>query len=369
MNTEELQSKTISFLRFPLTVGVVFIHFNISKGLNVHGALYGNDYSMWFSYIVTFFSDVLPRISVPLFYVISGFLFFYGRDFNKETYAKKLKNRVKSLLIPYFIWNLFAIVYFIIRANLIGDSYELNFSFSHIINTFFNNGNNNGLIIQDLSFDSVMPEPICGVLWYVRDLMIMVLLSPIIYWLIKRIGKWVIIALGLVWIIDFLILPLSLHYIISALFFFSWGSYYSINKLNFVGSFCKYPFLPLVYFIVAIIDTITKGGEYNHILHNIGAIIGLISIVILASKLVEKEKVKVNNTLANSSFFVFVLHSFILPVVGKGIISFIHIPDNPYAMLLYYFFIPVFVAFICFAIYMLLKRITPGFCALISGGR
>ena len=37
METEELQSKTISYLRFPLTLGVIFIHFNLTNGISLGG--------------------------------------------------------------------------------------------------------------------------------------------------------------------------------------------------------------------------------------------------------------------------------------------------------------------------------------------
>ena len=43
MTDDTLISKTINSLHFPLTVGVVFIHFCLSKGLNIHGKFYGVD--------------------------------------------------------------------------------------------------------------------------------------------------------------------------------------------------------------------------------------------------------------------------------------------------------------------------------------
>lgn len=51
MNKRErnnLTSKSISILRFPLTIGVVFIHFSLSKGLNIHGTFYGINNPDWF---------------------------------------------------------------------------------------------------------------------------------------------------------------------------------------------------------------------------------------------------------------------------------------------------------------------------------
>lgn len=89
MTNNELMSKTISILRFPLTVAVVFIHFNLAKGLTIRGTTYCLNNPDWFFYFINFISDVLGRIAVPLFFIISGFLFFYGKDFNCELYKKK----------------------------------------------------------------------------------------------------------------------------------------------------------------------------------------------------------------------------------------------------------------------------------------
>lgn len=81
MKNDELLSKTISYLRFPLTVGIVFIHFSLHEGLEIHGIKHGLDNPEWFFFIVYFISQVLARIGVPLFFVISGFLFFLWKRF------------------------------------------------------------------------------------------------------------------------------------------------------------------------------------------------------------------------------------------------------------------------------------------------
>jgi len=43
---------------------------------------------------------------VYLRFSFSGFLFFYRKDFNGESYKKELKGRTYALLIPYISWNI-----------------------------------------------------------------------------------------------------------------------------------------------------------------------------------------------------------------------------------------------------------------------
>jgi hypothetical protein len=94
MSHSDLQSDTIHFLRFPLIVGVVFIHAHLSSDfVNITAS----DYPVF--YVVNeFVSNILVRVSVPLFFFFSGFLFYYKTDFNGITYAKKVKSRIQSLL-------------------------------------------------------------------------------------------------------------------------------------------------------------------------------------------------------------------------------------------------------------------------------
>lgn len=132
MINEELLSKTINFLRFPLIVGVVFIHNDISS-VTMQGIKYEFNNPEWYYYIIDFFSQVLSRISVPLFFFISGFLFFYHANFNLSTYKNKLKSRIKTLLIPYLLWNLIGFLIFSIKHLQILESV-----FPSIANTDYN---------------------------------------------------------------------------------------------------------------------------------------------------------------------------------------------------------------------------------------
>ena len=109
LSNDSLQSKVISFLRFPLIVGVILIHTQLPNA-NEEFVCYENT-----KFII---SNVIARIAVLLFFVCSGFLFFFKtEEFSLHTYLSKLKKRVKTLLIPYLIWNTLFIVAFNIREN------------------------------------------------------------------------------------------------------------------------------------------------------------------------------------------------------------------------------------------------------------
>ena len=384
MTNDELLSKTISYLRFPLTVGVVFIHFNLAKnGFSMHGIKYGLDNPDWYDHFIKFFSDVLPRIGVPLFFLISGFLFFYRKDFDGNVYKQKLRSRAKTLLVPFVLWNIIAILIkashsLPFLASIFPNANKTEFIFTPIrlFNTFFANFKNEGIFVTPITDEleeiSQFPYPVDGPLWYVRELMVMILLSPIIFWLIRRMGKWFVIVLGVVYFFyQALFMPDGGWSVLlsRAAFFFTWGAYYSINKLNFVEIMRRYSFMPLVYVPIAIVDTLTKGAVYNIYIHEAGILVGIVSAVVIASYLLASGKSKVNETLANGSFFVFALHILIMNDIGKVIFSVLHLPDNTYSMLALYIIVPTITIIICLTLYVILKRYVPVVCNLLTGGR
>jgi peptidoglycan/LPS O-acetylase OafA/YrhL len=109
--SSELQYKVFDWLRFPLIVGVVFIH-SFGQPFDFpavdFGQLSGTDCYNLFRVSI---SKVLTHVCVPTFYLISGYLFFVGLEkWDNNIYIRKLKKRCKSLLAPFLIWNTIALV-------------------------------------------------------------------------------------------------------------------------------------------------------------------------------------------------------------------------------------------------------------------
>ncbi|MEG1686066.1 MAG: acyltransferase family protein, partial [Bacteroides sp.] len=176
MKDEELQSKVITFLRFPLIVGVVLIHASFrSLVLNGMNMLNPEDFP-YYTGTINLFADVLARTTVPLLFFFSGFLFFYKSDFTFSSYGNKIKKRGKTLLIPYLFWNLEVIFILFLTSlifpHLMSGAHLLiqNYTFVDWINSFY---------AIDLG------RPICMQLWFLRDLMVVMIFSPIIFLLLK----------------------------------------------------------------------------------------------------------------------------------------------------------------------------------------
>lgn len=377
MSNDQLLSKTISYLRFPLTVGVVFIHFSLHNGLEVHGQVHGMGNPDWFFFIVNLVSQVLARVCVPLFFIISGYLFFYNTDFDNRVYARKLKSRSRSLLVPYVVWNFIAILWMMkCLIPLVASFFrpvEIDISFQRIISTFFCNTDNHGIFVgPDPTVPDTATYPIDGPLWYIRDLMVLVVLSPLIHWLIKRLKMMLPVTLFLGWFLSPVIFPNGgyLEMLVTAGFFFSWGAYMSINRRNMVVDFSRFKFLPFIYLAVALLDAYVRLDAPNPYLHRVGVILGIISTVVVASSLLEKDRVKVNLTLGGSSFIIFASHGIYIGDLGKLLFTVLHVPENnPYCMLALYFAVPLLCVLFGIALYVLLRKYCPVLLRLLNGGR
>ena len=107
MEVKQLQSQVISFLRFPLAVAVIMIHTSVSD-ITIGGERLAELMPLpVYDFTYGFLDTVFMQVAVPLFFFISGFLFFFKETgFGLKEYGQKLKKRARTLLVPYIFWNL-----------------------------------------------------------------------------------------------------------------------------------------------------------------------------------------------------------------------------------------------------------------------
>ena len=134
----------------------------------------------------------IGQFAVPLFFIISGFLFF--RNINSiDTALNKVRNRVYTLLIPYLLWNL---IYYAIHLLLKPGS---GISLYSIIDAAFN-------FTYNPSF------------WFMNQLILLTFISPVIYYILN-INKFPILKTAfLVSIAPFVIYVLLLVLFVLVLF-------------------------------------------------------------------------------------------------------------------------------------------------------
>ena len=217
----------------------------------------------------------------------------------------------------------------------------------------------------DVVFANVPMNPF----WFIRDLIIMVVASPLIYAMLKY-TRWVpLVLLGIL-----AGLGVNLHTTamgIEPLFYFMWGAYFSINKVN-VAQYClnkRYVFLAL-YVLLLVVDLYCWVNQPAYLLyaHKTSLIVGVLAFMAWAARGVATQKLKVNNTLTDAAFFLFCLHNPLTVFLSKLWVAFLA-PMSDVKMIVGYLLIPLVVTIFLVCLYLLLRRYMPRFTAVITGGR
>ena len=367
MTKEELQSETITFLRFPLIVGVIFIHSLLTRvvldGENVlldeHFPLYSN--------ISYFLSCILARIAVPLFFFISGFLFFYKiKEWSVPVYVRTIKKRGRTLFVPYLFWNLATLFIFFFQQSLFpefgsgANKLIADYSCSDWLWAFWNTG--------EINPGSVGGMPICGPMWFMRDLMVVMLFSPLVYWGMKKMKGIFVFLLFCLWIGNCWLDVYGLN--ITAFFFFSAGAYFSISNQTFIDKVQSvYPYSLGLYLLFSIVLLFYKNenGWVDYFMR-VNDVLGIMGVLALSSLNIAKSRWKTSSLLSESSFFVFAYH--IMPLgflIRFGLKLFP--PQTDVGALFLYFSNPIIISLLGVLLYFGLKRFFPRITAVITGGR
>lgn len=338
--------------------------------------------------LVVFARCFLSGQSMPIYFFIAGYVFFIGINFTMDVYERKMKNRFKSLLIPYVSWNVIAIAIKalpllpFIGALAVGEEKELVLRLPNFLEIFWNN---NYGIIQTPNVPIIEggdTYPADFPLWFVRDLILIVITTPLLSLLLQRFKQHLLLVLGLAWYL----LPLThlghLYQILTGYFFFALGAYLSIHgrdmaaefkRLKWVG-YIGYPAAALALFIYVVITSqqsviMTQGfGNGMIFLKNISVITGLIFAFNLAMLCVERLRIYASTTLASASFFIYAGHGAILSPVGKIIAKFI-IPSSDFACTAYLLLQFVSLSGGLLLLFLLMKKLTPVILRPLVGGR
>lgn len=345
----------LKILSFVLIIMVVFLHsYSISSTTSVAEKLATRGYN---SFLQHFLSEEITRIAVPLFFLISGFLFFLNLKGTKDEFLAKFKKRAKSLVVPYLFWSsIWILIYFCFQyfpqtqAFFTGKSVR-NFSIAEFLNTLFVN-------------------PIPFQLWFLRDLIILVILSPLLYILIKNFKHLPFLFLLLGWYLN-----VNYYFIVNeALLFFTAGATISLvkNKILEFNFSSKYALFIFLWLAIALLNSILdymvfENVEVKNMLHKTGILVGIPAIWILydflKKKNVESDKI---SEIYSFSFFIFAFHLPLITFVKKILFRF---GNSELISFSIYLIAPIIVILISIFIGYLLKKFTCPFYEIITGGR
>lgn len=363
---EKRISETISFVRFPLIVGILFIH-NTSLEL-YKDSISGSGYKLCEA-IGVLGSEIFSSLCVPAFFTISGFLYVENlNSWDYKKYKEKTARRIHSLLIPYIVWNTLAFILIFVKS-----FYEkgyIDISVIGFLKGFWSYSGGEDLNLFGMPI--VYGYPVDAPLWYIRDLFLVSLLSPLLIWLINKTQLVIILLFSFLYL--FSIWPPTVWLMGgTALCFFSLGIYCSLYLKDFCFNSGKeiLIILSLTWLLSSfLLFNVSRECSYYLLLRHLYCFLGVFFVFRAASYFVNVLKFKWPDSFSSSVFFVYALHTiwinnFVIYKIVPAIIP----PISSFSLVMGYFLSSFIVWLTCFMIYLFLKRYANPFLKVLNGNR
>lgn len=339
----------IKLLRLPLIVGIVTIHSSI------------NSVGYADKFFQTLIAGTWGGSCVAFLFMLSGFLFFRNFNLSLNSYKEKLQSRFWTLLVPYLFWNLALLTMVLIVMNVPATStliqghykaYIADYSFANFIDCL-------------TGYKSLYP--IAFHFWYVRDLMAMVILSPVFLLIARKIPYLGIALFATPWLLNFQI-GLNIQWL-GPLFFYL-GCLIAVQKLDLTWLDRRKSAIIGIYLGMALVLTITQTADiktFQHQLECCTRVMGTAAIW-CASDLVSGKLEKACFNFSSLAFFVYAIHEPTVTVF-KEVFNKLSTPTNSITVIVYYLLTIILATLVTLAVGSFLQRYTPKFFQTITGAR
>lgn len=357
-------SERIKSLRFLLVIFVVFIHNNYTQAVMAKYIAEGrgfpfvqNEFGRW---VQLFLSDGIARCAVPLLFLFSA----YFQSLKDEPFTTTLKKKFRSLLVPYVIWIVIYGLYF-----TFGKLVVMHFAPSLV-------GNHENTVLHWTGKDwffkflgyGAEHDGLPGFayhFWFMRDLMILVVLFPVLRVLVRR------IPLGFFFFVGgwYLLSPSVPGVSNQALFFYVCGLYWGEYKLPLLewvdriswgegaALFCGAFFVNYYFYSSAT-------------LYWLMVLAACILLLKLSHVICSRERLfSIATTLSGYSFFLYAIHTPVLNETLKRLWLHFFPMINTFFSLFEYFGVTILTVVVGTGIGITVKRLLPRFYSVITGGR
>lgn len=214
-------------------------------------------------------------------------------------------------------------------------------------------------------------KPLNFPLWYIRDLLVMVIISPVVRVIITYSREYGLIVMALMMILNIGI-PVE-GFSMTSIFFFSLGGYFMLYKKDIICEFRRFEMTVLIISIVLLLIMVFEFGKNDlfwGISHNSFKLFGLITLFNIAGRIVQGGKAfsKENHFLTASCFFVFACHALIVARCGK-VLNILLNSNRLINLSTQYFLTFLLTIFICLFLYYIFYKALPKITNILTGGR
>lgn len=350
-------SVKLRVISFFLIVLVIFLHsYNLPLEKHTGNTILREGYS---SYIQYFFTQGITRVAVPLFFAISGYLFFLNITGKPGEFLLKMKRRLKTIAIPYLLWSV---------TGLLFNYFLQQFPFSR---RFFTHKLFADYSVTELLY-TIFIDPVPYQLWFLRDLIVLVVLSPFLFVLVRYLKYFLLLILLIIWGARTDLIILSNE----SLLFFTFGTFLAVRQIEIGYDKLVKPsillfviWVALIIFKMLLISIIMKQPLMLNLLHKASVLVGVTAVWAMYDKLFGGRDLSGTRLyyISGFSFFLYAFHEPILMMVKKA--GLVVAGKSEPATLLIYFLVPVIIIVAGIIAGRFLKSKVLGFYRLATGGR
>ena len=327
--------------------------------LYVHG-IYDDAGLFPISFVVkSIISRLSYRVINPTYFSISGFLFFYGLNAISDCFPK-MKRRIRTVLIPFVLWNVIVVLEKLFFSHI---PFTRAFFDYNLLDKYYN-------LSTGLYYLLICPAGFH--LWFLRDLIVYIAISPIIYWLIKKFSWYVPIILLVT--TPPLMQAFNLGHLEIA--FFTLGGTIALKSdLQSVRIFLSMPIVAIsaaVYLGLSFtwdffLPDYFRGEEYLSILFSVCGMITVWRGYDVLSHIANLENNRLLQTLTNYTFFIYLFHEpvfFVILQLGTKLLG-----ETDWSLTFLYIINPAFLIILAIIVAKIIKTIVPSFYKVLTGGR
>lgn len=345
-NLSKEESERIRIVKFIVIVLVIY-HHSYTTGVEFSDGTSVLDLPGWLQAIQKGMSQVIAVCNVQIFFLLSAILLFRSQ----QRYGSVLKKKIRTLLLPYLIWNTFWVAVFVVLQGLPFTTAYFSGNYTPILQSSVKEWL--GLYGIGRSF------PHCYPLWFVRDLMVVVLVFPAIKKVVNRFPR-IMLFIGIL----LTVFPFS-FYGKTALAWFLVGAAVVKMKIHMtVLDRISMTKISAVYLVGALVTFLLDAGAVRSVF----ILTGVLFWVRISREIYARESIRKGFLwLSQWTFMIYVLHELTLSSIRKVCLRLL--PTSPGNLLLEYLLIPISVMTGCILTGMILKKCMPRLYLFVTGER
>lgn len=345
MEVNSNKNIVFNYIKFILILGVLAVHSNVYADYDTPDVPLGR-------YIVEIFSTGLTKVCVPCFFILSGYLYFNNvAKFNRATYLSKTRRRIHTLLIPYLLWNLIGLAIILLKYRY----------FNYPSFGVVENGHICLPRLIEGFWDYAYGYPYAFAFWFIRNLIIFAILSPVAYFSggknVYLLGALLLTLAALdisLWGFEFFILGCGI-----ATFF----------KKRLSGIKCHAAiFSAIIWCAIAVARTWIDFGRAGCLMLTVASICAFIFLFWLFQHAAPHLENRTIGTVVSSTFFIYAVHQFFCTITDdfySGVFGL----DSTLGGIAAFLFSFLTMLTVSILAWLIMKKFMPGITGILSGGR